>query len=798
MLNKTEFWRYTNITHQFCEPAKEYIGDTRSSEASRMVGTRAVNNVCSFIVSKKMNHTISTESRSAERSFLLLSEYDSRTLEIWDQPEPIKVQRTDKNGKKRSGSYTPDFLVLTETGAIIVEAKTSDEVEKQLKKKPEDWKRCPDGRSVEYLPAKEAFSKIGLRHSVYIYDPSDRYRIANLELMMRSRGADELCPIVEEKIFHKFNKSFAWNMHDLKRDLGLSSYQPIIQLVDENKLFFKIDRELLSDPKSCILVMSKTLLDAAHELFGVEKIYCDEMLGELSVSRFPSAKTANDALKRLERVEGGESSRNVRRWREKIRKGKELGLTPFQSLVSQKYLSGNRESRISSRVIEFVMKYIYDIHAVSAGLSDYRSYFKYKDLAILEHPKLDPVSRNTFNHRLKLIPENIIAAKRGGKRARNAKSEPSNPIKRSLKPQLAWQSAAVDHYLADIYLIYFSSRGVANVMRPWVSAMIDLSSSAVLAVTISFKSPSRASDAKLIRECVRKHGKLPNEIIVDRGSDFTSKYFASLMAHYGVDYVLRPAGHSRFGGEVEGFFGEFKKQWLSQRAGNLADYEEVRAVDGEFSPEKNAVLRPYDFYREINEFCNWRDNKSRGNCTKSSAFKVDEDQSGFPFLGIEINYDNDFMLATAVESREYKVDLQRGIHLNGMWYWHPDVAKSRGKKSKLEVRLDPENPHVVYALVDNNWVTCGSSKLNAFSSKDKISQFVEGLELIESIPEKRLVKEEADLDLARVIREMDSVSESDHGVPFIAFERGDNKTPPSVFEQIKESQVKSLTIESWG
>ena len=83
------------------------------------------------------------------------------------------------------------------------------------------------------------------------------------------------------------------------------------------------------------------------------------------------------------------------------------------------------------------------------------------------------------------------------------------------------------------------------------------------------------------------------------------------MAHYGLILSLRPSGYPQFGGEMEGFFGEFVKQWLCQRPGNLADYKEVRSVDGSKAPKKAAILQPVDFYQELWAFCEWRENKCR-------------------------------------------------------------------------------------------------------------------------------------------------------------------------------------------
>ncbi len=208
MLNDFEYQKYIN-THCLSVPACEYLETTRNSPPSRMVGTHARSNVCTWIMSKKMGHTISTESRTVEKAFVLLSEYDERVLEIWDQPDPIKITRTNKNGVRRAGTYTPDFLLLNNDGPCVVEVKAEEEVEKLLQRNPSDWCRGSEGQ-VKYLPAEEYFSEIGLSHKVFVFKSAMQYLIANLELLMRSRTALPVSEDFRAEILRPFEESFAW------------------------------------------------------------------------------------------------------------------------------------------------------------------------------------------------------------------------------------------------------------------------------------------------------------------------------------------------------------------------------------------------------------------------------------------------------------------------------------------------------------------------------------------------------------------------------------------------------------
>ncbi len=305
MLNEKEFNRYLIFEHKVPEAGRDYILPCRTGFDSRMVGVTARSNICSWYVSEKMGHTVSSESRGPEKSFVLLSEYDDRVLEIWSQPQPIKVCRTNKKGKKSWGSYTADFLVITKDGPKIIEVKTADEIKKLIKKNPNDWKRISEA-VVEYIPAKEAFEKIDLKYQVFIYSDDVRYLIANLELMIQSRKAEKLSEKLKGEILDIFDQSFGWSLYDLKEELNLSSYTPIIQLIDDGCLFINFRDELLSQAESCVVAKSEALAIEAKTLRDRGKIYRDKDKELYSITKIPSHKYAEETLLKIERIEAGE------------------------------------------------------------------------------------------------------------------------------------------------------------------------------------------------------------------------------------------------------------------------------------------------------------------------------------------------------------------------------------------------------------------------------------------------------------------------------------------------------------
>lgn len=620
MLKDFEYLCFAHGDQNLSQSAREYISSVRRSEPSRMVGTHARANVVSFLPSKKMQRTISTESRGPEKSFAILAEYDDRILEYYDQPEPISIVRTDKRGRSRKGSYTPDFLVLLKDGPQLVEVKTADAVVALAERYPEDWIVKEDG-SVLFIPAEAAAEKLGLGFQVWTYRPSQRFYVANLELLLRARNAKDRRADITEPLKVALKRQFAWTLDSLSQELGLSDLTALIQCIDSGHLYSDLRTQLLSQPSGCVVASSEILAQEAIELIDRNRITPTD-LDKVHQSLIPSEKAASSALEKIQRIRGGESTRQARRWRALITQGTANGLSEFQSLLPKNYRKGNGQRKINIVVKNTLHCYLVEEHGHLQGISNYRSYIRYRNLASETHPNFSPVHRKTFERHLAALPAELIASQRGGKRSGNASADASDPNERQLRAQLPWELASVDHYLADLYLVFFTSENTVLVERPWVTAMIDQATGSLLASTVSFMHPSKRSVAKIFRECVRMHGRLPQEVILDRGSEFKSVYLASLLAHYKVGHSLRPASHARYGSEVERFFGEFKEQWLNQRSGNIADYKEARSVDGKLSPRSRAVLRPSDFIRELSTYRQWRENAMRSIHTESASQKL--------------------------------------------------------------------------------------------------------------------------------------------------------------------------------
>lgn len=128
MISPTQLQRYCQEL-ALPSQATEFLARIRQSDPVRRVQGRA-GNVSGFYSSRKMGMTIQFESL-VELGAIYLMEHDPNVFAFFDQPYTFKLSYPNKTGKRTQGHYyTPDFLVLRTTGAVLEEWKTVEELQK--------------------------------------------------------------------------------------------------------------------------------------------------------------------------------------------------------------------------------------------------------------------------------------------------------------------------------------------------------------------------------------------------------------------------------------------------------------------------------------------------------------------------------------------------------------------------------------------------------------------------------------------------------------------------------------------
>ncbi len=754
MLNKKQLDEYF-LKHQLSEFVREYIHLARQAP-SRLTGTNASSNICTSFVSSKTQLTIQTESRTVEYAFALEFEYDNDVIEFWDQLQPISVRRTYASGKKCAGSYTPDFLLITRTGPIVVETKHADKINSLLQKNPVDWQQTEAG--VTYRPANEAFQMYGLNFCVRLSSEFTPIRTANLKLLLQARHAPNAVTPQLINAVEKLLTQRSWlRLSTLGAELGKTDLTPLVQMIDRKLLHAALSEELISQPASTWVALSAEYL-ALRKTLSAEHPWYESLTFDdtcVPVDQAPTEKQALRGLHNLERLKNNENGRMVRRWKKEIRESSKTE-NNFLVVTPRWDLCGNRTERLHEQCVTCLQNFIKIEYATPKRLGEKKAYALYKEFAERSHPSLRAVSRTTFRKRIAKADQREIGQGRGGRRTTNAATEPSPVEKRQLKATRPFEIGMMDHYKADIMCRLISADETEYSLRPWISALIDLYSRFILALWLSFRAPSTRTCAMLMRLCVRKHGRLPEDIIVDRGAEFQSVYFHALNAHCGVNLGQRPAEHPRYGGEMERLFGLFKTQWLSMRPGNLVHFKEARAVSRSHSPSAQASLTIEQLLAELLAFVDWHNANIVGiqDCAPSQITQTGLAQ--FSCSGRPVEYDQGFIVASAVDVRKYSIDPARGIHTDdGLRYWHPALKKLAAKRRPTDVRKEPEDPYRIYAKVEDKWVSCLASGAVQFQALDPVMRLAQAVRILDGREAREAAKNGADMRLIKRMREFD-------------------------------------------
>ena len=86
--------------------------------------------------------------------------------------------------------------------------------------------------------------------------------------------------------------------------------------------------------------------------------------------------------------------------------------------------------------------------------------------------------------------------------------------------------------------------------RPWMTLLVDAFSRRILGLYLTFDPPSYRSCMTVLRNCVQRHGRFPQTVLVDGGAEFTSTYFETLLARYACTKKTRPPAKPRFGSRL--------------------------------------------------------------------------------------------------------------------------------------------------------------------------------------------------------------------------------------------------------
>jgi putative transposase len=461
-----------------------------------------------------------------------------------------------------------------------------------------------------------------------------------------------------------------------------------------------------------------TLLEKGALVGSKERIQADisPEAQELWATASPEdKKVANERYRLIKPVlEGGSPGdgptpkRTIYDWLSKYREAQRLHRYGYVGLLPRWHRCGNRTRKLPEATWALIDDFIEN------NYETFKQKFKYEVygelLLACDRKGVQSPSYKTFAQAVKKRAGYRQTTKREGSRRAYAQ-EPFYWELTLTTPRHGDRPLEIghlDHTPLDIELIH-SITG-RNLGCPWATFLSDAFSRRLLAVYLTFEPPSYRSCMMVLRECVRLHQRLPQCLVVDGGPEFNSVYFETLMARYECTKKTRPKAKGRFGSVCERLFGTTNTRFVYNLTGNTQIRRHHRQVTRAVDPREHAQWTLPRLYIRLREWAydvyDTIEHPALGQ-TPREAFAGGLSQSGQRPHRI-IPYDQDFYIHTLPTTRKgtAKVDINRGVKINYIYYWSNDFRQPEVANMQVPVRYDPFDAGSAYAFVHGRWAHC--------------------------------------------------------------------------------------------
>lgn len=413
------------------------------------------------------------------------------------------------------------------------------------------------------------------------------------------------------------------------------------------------------------------------------------------------------------------SPRTIRDWVKKYKDAESQFGNGYVGLINKRNNQGNRERKLSTKVIELMDKYIKEKYE-NPRSSNLNSIYKRFYQECMEKGWTPP-SFVTFWKESKKRPIHVQTEKRKGPKAAYDTEQFYFELQTTTPRHgdFPYQICHLDHTELDIELI--CSETLENLGRPWLSLLIDAYSRRVLAFYLTFDPPSYRSCMMVLRECVKRNSRLPKMLVVDGGKEFHSIYFDTLLAKYNVTKAQRPGAKPKFGSVCERMFGTTNTEFIHNLLGNTQIMKKVREVTKKFNPKHNAIWTFDSLHEMMEEWCyqiyDQQIHSTLGtsprNFYENRLYKTGKREHVF------VKYDELFEIMTLPSTSKQKAKIQagRGVRINNIYYWGDMLDHPELEGQSVYVRYDPFDMSIAYAYVNKYWIKLRSENFMLFENR---------------------------------------------------------------------------------
>ncbi|PYY12395.1 MAG: integrase [Acidobacteria bacterium] len=712
---------------------RSVIDQVRSSEPARRVGG-----------GRRNVHRV-------ELAGIYEMEHDDSVEEFYDQPPSFRLDYVSAEGRHLGVRHTPDFFVIRQDTAGWEEWKTEEELVRLAEKSPHRY-RLENGNHWRCPPGEEYAHLLGLYYRVRSSGEINWVFQRNMQFLEDYLRSDSfpIPPLARERVRAYV---FAWpgvNLQALLEDsAGITAPDDIYSLIATGQLYVDLNAEPLAEPEKVKLFGCRhaALTCSPPPQERLSQNSCDPALqGSCASTPLTPNPAASDVIKKLLdaseedlRVANQRSEivrhhlkgdpppaaeptppRTLRRWLLEYRAANRFWGTGYVGLLPRPR-PGNCVPRLSENSVQLLNEVIETEYETKKQKNRYACWIWLQRAC--EQAGVRTPSYMTFCTAVRKRAGFEQTLKRKGHRA----AYPQEPfyfeleLKTPRHGDRPFEICHIDHTELDIELVCSHTR--QNLGRPWYTILTDAFSRRLLAIYLTFDPPSYRCCMMVLRECVRRHGRFPQSLVVDGGKEFGSVYFDTLLARFECTKKTRPPAKARFGSVCERLFGTSNTRFIHNLAGNTQIMKNIRQVTKSVNPKRHAEWTLAELYEGL---CQWAyevydtvSHPAHGQ-TPREAFAAGLAQSGIRPHRM-IAYDEEFRLWTLPTTvrGQARVVPGKGVKINHVFYWAAALRDPEVERTLVPVRYDPYDAGVSYTFVRNRWVQCVSEHYSALRGRSE-------------------------------------------------------------------------------
>ena len=673
-------------------------------------------------------------------------EHDPAVLEYYDQPPSIPLAYPTASGRRLLVMHTPDYFVLRHDSAGWVECKTEGDLEKLAVRSPHryvrddagDW-RCP--------PGEAHASALDLDYRVWSSNKVDWNLQRNLQFLDDYLRYDSggTAGLVNASIKTIIEAETGILLLDLLRKVqGVVEPDVIYSLIASGEVYVNLSEVVLAEPAHVRLFASASVAaeykETSRELEGdvgnwrrVSGLSAETSGAHGEAFRLLAMASERDlavANRRFaivkDRLDGDTEQclipeRTLRRWIGQYRSAESRYGNGYVGLLSKTREQGNRSSRLSEKSRNLLVQF------VENDYEDLRQKTKVASWATLKR-KCDELgivapTYVTFCTAVQERSTFLRTLKRQGRRASYThlsfyfELELTTP-RHGDRP---FEIGHIDHTELDVEIV--CSQTGRPLGRPWMTILTDAFSRRCLAFYLTFDAPSYRSCMMILRDCVRRHSRLPQVVVLDGGREFQSTYFETLLARYECTKKMRPPAQARFGSVCERLFGTTNSQFIHNLRGNTQITRNIRQVTKSNEPKGQArwpLGRLYDYLSSfLFDIYDTIEHPALGQTPREACLQALQSTGIRP--NRTILYDQAFLLATLPTTQRGAANVSpgRGVIINRVYYWAEAFRDPTVENHAVSIRYDPFDIGTAYAFVKNRWTECHSEHYTVLQGRSE-------------------------------------------------------------------------------